>query len=154
MKTSATVLALSATLLTACGFSQSNFNPLNWFGRSQEAASLIPDGGYSSTESRPLVQQVSALKIDRTLGGAIIRATGLPPTQGYWEADLLPLNDERPINGVLSYAFHIRAPLSPQPVVNTPSREVVTGYFVSTAKLLGVRQIRVVGAENSRSARR
>ncbi|HEY0274900.1 MAG TPA: hypothetical protein VGC31_02345, partial [Paenirhodobacter sp.] len=58
-------------------------NPKNWFGGSQKVQTLDPEGGYAAAtrDARPLVLQVTDLRLDRTLTGAIVSATGLPPTQ-------------------------------------------------------------------------
>lgn len=152
MRTPIASILLGALILTGCA---SKFNPFNWFGRSNSQETLTeattPD---TITDQRSMVDQVIALNIEKTNGGAIIHATGLPATQGFWGAELVPENNELPVNGVLTYTFRIKQP-SGIKVASTPrSREVVVGHFVSNIKLNGVSQIRVVAARNARISRR
>ena len=148
------ILVLSLFLgLSACS---TNFNPLNWFSGGRDGGVVLtPDGGYpSDLDPRGLVSQVTAFKVMRTPGGAILQVTGLPPRQGYWDGELVPENDERPVNGVLTYSFRISEP----PVATragTPfSRRVFVARFVSETRLRGVRSIRIIGANNSMISRR
>ncbi len=148
------VIALSLILgLSAC---ESRLNPVNWFSFGKnDGVILEPAGGYGSTDdTRELVSQVTEFKVLRSTGGAILQVTGLPPRQGYWRAELVAENDERPVDGVLTYTFRIN-----EPPVNTRqgspySREIIVAQFVSDGKLAGVRRIRIVGANNSMTARR
>lgn len=145
--------ALTAVMfLTACGgFRESRWNPFNWFGRSQpEQAQTFAIG--TPEDPRPLVDQVLSMEVEQTNGGAIIRATGLPPTQGYFKADLVA----RPIdeNGVLVFDFRIAPPAEQKRAGSERSRQVVAATFLSNRKLEEISQIVVQGAGNARSARR
>lgn len=142
---------LCVALLSACGFGQSRLNPLNWFGRSQPAETV----GLLTTapaDPRPLVAQVLTMSIEPFPGGALVRATGLPPTQGFWDAELvaLPVDD----TGTLVLEFHIFPPVARAGVVNQQSREVTVAYSLSDIKLEGISQIIVQGAGNARASRR
>lgn len=155
---SSTLLALALVLaLGACSaISGSRLNPFNWFGGSraqtnQTVQQLAPN---ERADGRFLVDQVIALRINRTPGGAIVEAVGLPPTQGYWSAELVALNDGRAADGVLSYEFRVARPTSPQAQGIQQSREITVAAAVSNLRLNGVRQIRVIGARNSRSSSR
>ncbi|MHA6267938.1 hypothetical protein [uncultured Aliiroseovarius sp.] len=141
--------------LSACG-GASNLNPFNWFqSGGTEQVALIPEGGFLEDQDyRGLVAQVVELQILRSTGGAIVRAKGLPPRLGYWDAELVPENFERPENGVLTYMFRITEPPYHTLQGRPKQREILVGRFVSDTKLAGVRTIRVVGASNSRSASR
>ncbi len=152
MRTPIAAILLGTLVLTGCA---TKLNPFNWFkrGSTEETLTELPDPTVIN-DPRELVQQVVSLSIEKTPGGAIIRATGLPPTQGYWDAELIAENDEKPVNGVLTYQFRIAEPFDYQPVSTPQSREVVVARFVSNIKLQNVRQIRVVGAKNARSTRR
>jgi len=145
-------------LLSGCGgFAQSSFNPFNWFGRSTEQgpATLVPPGGFAADRDfRVPVVTVTEMALERRPGGAILRASGLPPTQGWWDAELRPENDERPVNGVLTYTFVVAEPRTPQPQGTPQSREVTAARFLPDERLSGVREVRVIGAQNSRVARR
>lgn len=152
-------LALTLTL-SGCGFGQSRLNPFNWFGSSQQVATLEPTDGYPAVEgdTRGMVAQVTALEIKRTLDGAIVTAHGLPPTQGFWDAELVPDDKGRPVDGVITYHFLLREPPVGSPAagrVMTPeSREIVAGAFINTTRLANTSKIVVIAAGNSRSISR
>lgn len=152
------VLALLVVATAAgCGrIADSRINPFNWFGRGERVAMVDAEGLPIVIDARSLMTEVAALTIERAPGGAIIRATGLPPTQGYWDGGLVPVDrDERPDDrGILSYEFRVFAPTAPQRASTRQSREVVVGRFVSNQTLEGVREIRVIASGNARSARR
>ncbi|MDQ2067589.1 hypothetical protein Q9295_14515 [Xinfangfangia sp. CPCC 101601] len=137
--------------LAACGgFGASKFNPMNWFGGSQEVQKeALP---AAAPDYRALVQQVISLDIDEVPGGAIIRATGLPPTQGYWQAELVP----QPVdaNGRLVLEFRAFPPVKASNSGTAPSREVVVALYLSNYKLNAIREIVVQGEANARSVRR
>lgn len=130
---------------------ESRFNPLNWFGRSSEAravaqAAATIDGG------RVQVAQVTELFVEPTTGGAIIRAKGVPPTQGWYMAELI--REDAANEGEIVYRFVVKQPQG-DPRQGTPfSREITVATFVSSFQLEGVRTITVTGAQNARSTRR
>ena len=145
--------ALTAVMvLQACGggFSAA-INPFNWFDRSTPATVVVEETG-TPIDPRPLVDRVISLSIDSHPGGAIIRATGLPPSQGWWDAELVA----RPVdeNGVLVYDFHVFAPLNPTPAGLQQSREIAVAAHLTTRQLADVSQIVVQGASDARSVRR
>lgn len=145
--------ALCATLaLGACGsVRDSRLNPFNWFGGSTEETTMIAAPGAAPDDARLLVQQVTELAVERMQGGVIVRATGLPPTQGYWEAELVarPLDD-----GKLVYDFRVFPPLRRADVSTQQSREVTVAAYLSDIKLQGISQITVQGETNARTSRR
>jgi hypothetical protein len=144
------VAALCATMaLGACStIGKSRLNPFNWFGQSQETIVLAPE---KPADKRLLVSQVTEMKLEKMPGGVIVRATGLPPTQGYWQAELVA----RPVeDGTLIYDFRIFPPITPQVASTTQSREVTVGAYLSNVKLDTIRQITVQGANNARTSRR
>ena len=142
---------VSLITLTACAsVGKSKLNPFNWFGGSKEVMA-IPLAA-TAPDDRLLIETVLDLKIDKFPGGAIVRATGLPPTQGYWDAELVA----QPVDykGRLVLDFRIFPPISAAGVVNQQSREVLVGLRLSNIKLQDVRQIIVQGAKNARSSSR
>lgn len=149
-------LLLTLSLILGLSACESRLNPRNWFsGGKDDGVILEPYGGYGDTEdSRELVSQVTELKVLRNPEGAILQVTGLPPRQGYWSAELVAENDGQPVDGVLSYTFRISEPLGSTPQGSPYSREIIVATAVSEAKLAGVRRIRVIGANNSMTARR
>lgn len=142
------MLALSVTGCAAIG--QSKLNPFNWFKSSQpsEAIVLQPE----AADARALAAQVTELEVLPYSAGAIIRATGLMPTQGWWDAELVA----RPIdeNGVLVFDFRVFPPLTDTPAGTAQSREVTVATSISPQKLESVREIVVQGESNARSSRR
>jgi hypothetical protein len=149
-------LVLALGLTSACGGNSSaRLNPFNWFRGSQERVVLYPDGGFGArAELRPLVDQVTEMRVERVSDGAVVRATGLPPVQGYWDGELVSPDDLTPVNGRLTLEFRIRPPVDRTAVSVPRSREVTVAFFLSHQKLEGVREVLVVAARNQRSARR
>lgn len=152
------IVALAAVLaLGACAAArESRLNPANWFGRSApEAPTLAPAGGYAPrvVDNRPPVEQVTFAALERIPGGAILRATGLPPTQGWWDAELVAETEGVPA-GTLAFRFVVAGPRTPQPVSTPQSREVTVATYLSDIALREVRQIVVRGRLNERVLRR
>jgi hypothetical protein len=146
------VLAVTlCVLLLGCGgFRDSRLNPLNWFGRSEPRAAVVvePVAG----DQRPLVAAVLSMSVEPMPGGAIVRARGETPTQGWWSAELVPLDIGD--DGVLVYEFRLEPPVG-QTDVNTPqSRQVDVAIFISDVRLERLNEIIVQGSTNARSARR
>ena len=152
-------LALAVALSGCGGWKESRINPKNWFGK-EEVTSLAPKEGYPEVKDDPrqLVAQVTQLEVNATQGGAIVSAVGLPPTQGWWGAELLAENDGEPVEGVLTYRFVVAWPNPDSPVATrvstTPSREVTVAAFISNTRLAEVKKIVVVGDTNQRSVSR
>ena len=119
------------------------------------AGSLEPEGGYppSVVDTRTLVQQVTALDLEPSPGGVIIRAQGLPPTQGWWNAGLANVTDDKTPAGTLVYEFRVRAPLGSEPVGTAQSRKIEAGAYANNIELQGIRSSTVKGTQNSLSAR-
>jgi hypothetical protein len=146
-------LTLCAGLAGCGGFNVNSLNPFNWWGGEDATVAETPDGVI--VDPRPLMGEITALVAEPAPGGVIIRATGLPPTQGYWDAALLPPNPELTPDedGVLTFEFRAAMPLVPQPVGSPRTREIVTGYFLSNQDLAGIRTVTIKGERNSRSIR-
>ncbi|MDM7930455.1 hypothetical protein [Tabrizicola sp.] len=145
------LIAVLCTALSGCGgMRESRLNPFNWFKKSEPRETIVLPS--EQTDPRPLVEAVLTMSVEPMPGGAIVRATGLTPTQGWWSAELvaLPLNE----NGVLVYEFRLLPPIT-KTDVNTPrSREVEVAIYISDFKLDGVREIVVQGSGNARVSRR
>lgn len=150
------LLLVAALAVAGCGrIRDSRINPFNWFGRSAPAATVTTPAADQPADPRALVAEVVAMDVTAQPGGAIVHATGLPPTQGWWRADLVAANRGVPVDGVLSYRFVVEPPPASAARVSTPqSREVTAAVFVSTSDLEGVRSITVIGASGSRTSRR
>lgn len=145
------LLALLAVtlILSACS---TRLNPLNWFGRDRaEVVTVAPDANVTR-DGRRFVDQVVQLAVDATPNGAIVRAVGLPPTQGYWDAELVRVRTDDP--SAVVYEFRVVPPLRPSRQSTQQSREIIAAASLSNRALQGVRSISVVGARNRRSVRR
>jgi hypothetical protein len=147
---------ISLTLILMLGLSgcakveASKFNPLNWFGRAQPAEALPLF--VAPTDDRVLVAQVLTLSVDKNPGGAIVRATGLPPSQGWWNAELVEVDQEDVTKIVLE--FRLFPPVTPAPSGTQASREITVATSLSNVRLDGVRSITVQGQTNALSTRR
>lgn len=152
-------LVLALTVTGCARLAESRLNPLNWFGRStavatapQELRPLVPAQALAEvTDSRPLIGQITALSIDRTLDGAIIRATGLATTQGYYNAQLVLAGAD---SGIVTYEFRVAAPTGFEAIGNSASRVITVATTLSVAELARVSVVRVLSATNAREARR
>jgi hypothetical protein len=133
--------------LAACG--ESRWNPLNWFGNSTEETVAVVE---VVTDPRPLVAEVTALTVERTPTGAIVRARGLPPTQGWWAAELVPVETESPAEVV--YEFRVVPPPAPTASSTPRSREIVVATFIPNLRLAEVRRITVRGQNSARTSGR
>ena len=153
MRTPIAALLVATIAVTGCArVRDSKLNPFNWFGKSKSERVQVVEAVPG--DPRPLVQQVTALEVARQPGGAIIHATGLPPTQGWWEAALLPVNDGVAENGTLTYRFVVSQPPEARRVSTPQSRELTAAVFLSDIRLQDVSRIVVEGATNSRSVAR
>ena len=97
---------------------ESRLNPFNWFGRGEPRETVQT---ATPQDPRLLVEQVLSLSVDPYSSGAIVRAKGVTPTQGWWDAELVA----RPVdeNGTLVLDFRIFPPVenTPQGAPQTPA---------------------------------
>lgn len=151
-------IVLAATLsLGACTtVRQSSFNPFNWFGSSRAAptGATAPALAAKTADNRPLIAQVISMSVLPTDTGAIVRATGLAPDQGWYDAALVPENDGQPVNGTLTLRFVAKPPPAPAGVSTPPSRMITAAYRVDRFTLAALRRVTVTGAQNARSSGR
>ncbi len=159
MRTSIAAAALSAFFLTGCAGggngSIGSLNPFGWFRTQPQNRTLAPQNPSElRADPRRLIERLSNVRTERAPGGVILRATGLPPTQGYWNGELIPENGEQPVNGVLVYRFVIAPPPGFEPVSTPRSREVIVARFISAKKLESVSRIMVLSAGNRMTSRR
>ena len=113
----------------------------NIFGRNSE----------DTVQEQPLVPQVISVNLERLPGGVILRTVGLPPQQGYWDANLVELPSDDA--GVLVLGFFLTPPDRATRVSTQQSREVLAGIRLSDQDIAGIREIRVISATNSLSRR-
>ncbi len=139
-------LALVAALSSCGTVADSPINPMNWFSRSEPAAA---DTANPAADPRPLVAEVTALRLERVPGGAIVHATGIAPRQGFYDGALVALNRGLPVDGLLAFQFRAAPPFDATRAGPARSREIIVGLFVSDQTLAAVRRIQVSGAANA-----
>lgn len=148
------LLALGvATVVASCGrIRESRLNPFNWFGGARRREKVEDAAPATPQDPRALVAEVVSLQVDPYGAGAIVRATGLPPTQGWWDAELVA----RPIDedGVLVYDFRVFPPVTDTPEGAPMTREITVAASISTVKLDQISEIVVQGQSNALSSRR
>lgn len=143
----------SSLLLAGCGrVRESRLNPFNWFGRSEEETGTVAPV-QEVRDPRPLVDQITALTIEPTPTGAIVRATGLPPMQG-WHSAALVAQSDGPVGGEMVFHFRAIPPVGATRVSTAQSRELTVATRLTADELAVTRLVRVVGARNARVVRR
>jgi hypothetical protein len=142
-----TALSLCFTL-AACG--ESRLNPVNWFGTEREERITVTEV-ERPTDPRALVAEVSSLSIETTTSGAIVTATALNETTGYWQAGLVRTEI---VDGIATYEFRAAPP--PEGAVSgpEPSRQIVAAATLSQRELAGLRSITVIARTNRRTVER
>lgn len=155
-------LILCATMVvTGCSrIADSRINPLNWFGRSQAVASsdgqstppplVRAEQGTNVVDTRGLVGTVTALSVDRTADGAIVRATGSTTAPAQFNAQLVPLGIDA---GVLTLAFRVQTPETSRSLLPQP-RQITAAHLLSNRELSSIRSVRVEGNQNALISRR
>lgn len=123
------------------------------FSNEPEIERLEPAPEVFVVDQRQSVRTVSSVRRDRLPGGIVVTAVGLPDVQGYWDAELVPLTEDGPVNGELSFEFRVADPLVPNPPGTERSRQIVAARFISDIQLQGVNRILVTSETNTRSVR-
>jgi hypothetical protein len=161
-------LICGALALAGCGggLGQSRANPLNWFGSSTnerltesgEVNPLIPRRNIRqrapSEYAGQAVAQITALRLDRRPGGAVIHAVGTASELGYFAARLVPENDGEAVKGVLSYELQAVRPPRSIGVGSASARRIDVALSLTDQDMANVKTITVKGAQNQRSVRR
>ena len=144
----ATIPALAAFLgISACSLSGSS-SPFGWFGGDEpqaasDTAALIEDGALIR------VAGIEEAEVAPTRQGVIIRATGIAPTTGYYNARLVPASAEPPEGSVLNLVFVADPPEVPQPAGPPTSRRLIAALFLHKSDLPQVRRIRIQSTGNA-----
>lgn len=170
-------LMVSLVCLTACGaVRESRVNPFNWFGQGRsepvetqaakqvkEENPLIPErtGIFEKKRERDSIYlgtpiaRVTELVVERVPGGAIVRAKGVSAAQGVYGVQLTPENEDLiPQDGVLSFRFEGLKPTEPTAVGTEASRTIVAAIDLTNQELDGVRNIRIIAANNAMTSSR
>lgn len=162
-KSLAGLVILSMTLSACGGWRDSRVNPSNWFGNSRsepvaenaaQTNPLIPENtsifrrrAVEEVYEGTPVDQITALSVERTSSGAIIRVEGLTLRQGAYDVRLTSDTDGQPVNGVLELSLKA---LQPDDTPQGPdrTRTVTVGRALSESDLAEITTIRVIGARN------
>lgn len=154
MKKSLLTLLVVALTVTGCStIRDSRINPRNWFGSSRAERPAL--GPVSDTvDNRALVAQITALSIEPTSSGGLLRAEGVTATAGWWDGELVAGNFARPEAGVLTLRFVAAAPREPVADTGIQSRTLIAVYALTQAQLDSVASIVVTAEGNSRRINR
>lgn len=88
--------------------------------------------------------------LERGYGGVILRATGVAPTQGFYNAALVPADDGVPdAAGVLTVSLVAVPPETPVDVGPERTRLLLTAAYLSERELRDIRALRVVSSASS-----
>ena len=151
MKRPVTAALVAVLVLTSCGAArESRLNPFNWFGRSERVGTLTPVA--EERDPRLLVADVVTLSIEPYSGGAIVKATGVMESQGWWQADLVEVEGDDPSHLVLD--FRVLPPVTQTPVGNARAREVTAATTLTPRRLEDITRVTVQGERSARTTRR
>ncbi|MFN4153027.1 MAG: hypothetical protein ACK4HF_00085 [Paracoccaceae bacterium] len=151
MRSPATAALVAVLVLTSCGaVRDSRLNPFNWFGRSERVETIAPVG--AKVDPRLLVADVVTLSVEPYTGGAIVRATGVMETQGWWQAELVEVKGDDPTHLVLD--FRILPPVTQTATGTVRSREVTAAMTVAPRRLEDITRVTVQGERSARTTRR
>lgn len=147
---------LPAALLAGCTFGGDPRTP----DRNQDGATVVREDERSLITglfTRAPVDLPDAIPvpmrdatIERGYGGVIVRATGVAPTQGYFNALLLVDDGGAPdAAGVITLRLKAVPPPTPEAVGPERTRLLLTAAFAQDLELRGVRAFRVVSSQTS-----
>lgn len=156
-------LLIAMLSLSACGgrFSDSGLNPFGWFGDTGPSRdTLEPDEGYAAAgDRRPALAAVTGASWQPLNEGRLLVVTGMAPTKGYWDAELiavtpapagrLPLDPE----GTLHLRLVAWPPNPEDASARMPaspvSDEITTAITLSNTTLARLRRVTITGAGNT-----
>ena len=152
-----TILVVIAVSLAGCSrVSSSKLNPLNWFDRAPETTNeaavqrkpLVPaQTEVMIVDARVLIETLSSASLDPSASGAILRATGVAASQGFFNAELVLVDVT---NGVLTYDFRIERPTGYEAIGPTASRQITVATLIDAAVLRGIKAVVVRGGNGSK----
>lgn len=132
------------------GFGDSQYNPVNWFDGDEEAEELAYIEPVVTEDPRQLVLEVTSLGFEPTSDGMMVIATGLPATQGFWDAELVPTNNGLPLDGILTYRFVAAPPPDSNLTEDGVTTEINAIKLVLDQNLRGVTHVKVLAETNVR----
>ncbi|MBY4891641.1 hypothetical protein KUL25_02555 [Rhodobacteraceae bacterium N5(2021)] len=143
--------AFLVTALLSLAACDSRINPLNWFGGDREQRITVdPDalGTGAIVDGRILAAEITQLAVEQTTSGAIVRATGVTPAQGYFNAELVLVEATETL---LAYEFRVVPPLGSGAA---GLQTISVGAELTVGELAGIRTITVIAQNNRRSVGR
>ncbi|MGV6848993.1 MAG: hypothetical protein ACWA5A_11510 [Marinibacterium sp.] len=126
----------------------SQLNPLLPPKADKIAARNAPDTGGATIDT------ITALNVESTVEGAIVRAEGIAARQGAYDARLIPDPDGPDREGVLAFTFKVHYPPKQTGAGPVATRTILVARDLNARELRGIRTIRVSATDNSREARR
>jgi len=148
----AIAVGLAAALSGCARVSESRLNPLNWFDPAPEATNeaaiqrkpLVPARAeVTVVDARVLIESLVSASLETSGSGAILRATGVAASQGYFNAELVLVDVS---NGVLTYDFRVERPAGFEAVGSANSRQITVATVIDAAALRGIKAVVVRGA--------
>lgn len=143
--------ALLITAILSLAACESRINPLNWFGGEREqriAVNPEATAGTVDEDGRILAAEITQLSVEQTTSGAIVRATGVTPAQGFFDAELVLV--EQTETSVV-FEFRVAAPVG----TGTAGLQTISvGAELTVRELAGIRSITVISQSNRRSVGR
>ena len=134
-------LALLAGLVLLAGCSM---EVPSFLGREGNASGFYSVRGEPPPE--PVQIPLRTATLERALHGVIVRIDAVAPTQGYYSATLVPVNDGRPDQaGIVTFRLVAVPPAAPQAVGPERTRKMTAAAFMPTLALKSARAIRVAG---------
>ena len=133
-------LLAGLVLLAGCSMEVPGF-----VGREGDASGFYSIRGTPPPDPVPVAMQSAVL--ERALHGIIIRVEAEAPSQGFYSATLLPLNNGEPDQaGIMTYQLIAMPPPEPGAVGPARTRRMSAATFVPTLALKDIRAFRVAGA--------
>lgn len=117
---------------------------------SVEKSGILRRRGAEDVYEGTLIDEVTALRLERVPTGAILHVTGLPQREGAFDVRLIPQSIDGPVNGVMAYTLNAYQPVTTRQ--GSPrTREVEVGRFLSNTQLDRITEIQVIAERNRRA---
>lgn len=146
-------LALGGLIAVSACSPESTINPFGWFGNDTSAVES-DIAAVAGGRALPLVAAIEEAEAAPTRQGVIIRATGLAPAQGHYNARLVPASVEPPKGNVLTLVFLAEPPEPALPGGPAASRRLMAALFLHDSEFPQVSRIRIESAGNSANLQR
>lgn len=146
MKRALILITVLGLTLVACG--KTDLNPLHWLSKARKGT--VVDTYQPPVDPRGLIDTVVSLQIEPIRTGVLVRATGRPQAEGFWDAALVPLPNDG--SGHLVFEFRVFPPTVATKAGTPATRQITAGASVTHFDLTGITSIEVKGARNAMSA--